>query len=188
MLIKNQKLVSKHIPAVKALLDKQFGTDYLSIEELHIFANTPHFGLVALEGSKVIGVSLVKIGKVSTLVEEVLLEQSWFCSHFGKNKLIALRKHLAVDNHYQGKGIGKLLVIDGIKQLRSMVDYIISIVWKESAEHSLGKLLQKVGATPIRTIPDYWKEDSLTKQYDCPICGQPPCACSTIIYSIDTAL
>ena len=180
-----KSLQHKHLATAKSLLDKQFGTDYLSIEELHIFANPPHLGLVALEGSKVIGVSLVKIGSVTILAEELLLEQNWFCSHFGKNKIIALRKHLAVDSHYQGKGIGKLLVIDGIKQLRPMVDYVISIVWKESAEHSLGKLLQKVGATPIRTIPDYWKEDSLTKQYDCPICGHPPCACSTIIYSID---
>jgi predicted N-acetyltransferase YhbS len=185
LLIQTKKIAPQHIPAIKLLLDQQFGKDYLSEEALLIFTQQPHFGLVALDGVEVIGVSLVKIGKTTTLVQELLSERNWFRDYFGRNKTIALRKHLAVNSNYQGKGIGKRLVTDGIKQLRPMVDYIISIVWKESAEHSLGKLLQKVGATPVKTSPNYWEEDSLIKQYDCPICGQPPCGCSTMIYSID---
>jgi predicted N-acetyltransferase YhbS len=184
-LIQTKKLTPQHLPAVKSLLDQQFGKDYLPMEELHIFSNPPHFGLVAVEKDNIIGVSLVKIGSVATLAEELLLEKNWFKTYLGEDKTIALRKHLAVDSYYQGKGVGKRLVTNGIEQLRPMVDYIISIVWKENAERSLGKLLQKVGAAPIQTISNYWKKDSLDKQYDCPICGQPPCECSTIIYSID---
>ncbi len=173
--------------AAKQLLDLQFGVDYLTEQDLLLFTQGKHIGWVACstEG-ELIGISLVKLGTAASLAAELLIEKDWFVSTFRDKEPIALRKHLAIAPQWQGKGIGKKLVQHGIEQLRQLnSSAIVSIVWKESAGKSLGKLLKNLGATPVRTIAGYWKSDSLEKQYDCPVCGLPPCSCSATIYVIE---
>jgi hypothetical protein len=36
-------------------------------------------------------------------------------------------------------------------------------------------------------LPNYWKEDSIKENFTCPVCGNPPCLCSAVIYGMNIA-
>ncbi len=177
-------LTNDLLAAAKQIIDKQLGKNYLSLADLKKFIEGESLGLVLLEQTEVIGVSLVKIGKTATIAQELLEGKDWFLSYFQNQKKIALRKHLAIKEEKKGQGLGRLLVEEGMKKLNMDKMAIVSVVWQEGAAHSLGKILQNAGAIPVKNIKNYWAKDSLIKKYNCPLCQRLPCSCSATIYLI----
>jgi len=40
----------------------------------------------------------------------------------------------------------------------------------------------------LKTIPNYWFNDSKNKQYNCPECGKPPCKCAGVVFELSKKL
>lgn len=175
-------LKKEHKTAVKKILDSQFGQDYISWIELDYFLTPKALGFVAIYQDQILGVSLVKLGNAKSLSNELLKGQDWFLSYFDSKLTLALRQHLAVKSNWQGKGVGSFLLREGMAKLEEKTDTIISVVWQESAGKTLGGLLRKANFFPVKNIKNYWKEDSLIKQYQCPLCPILPCQCSATIF------
>lgn len=181
---KIQVLSSVHLLAAKAICDAQFGQDYLGMEDLAVYLESPHIGLVALRDKELLGLTLIKIGDANTIAQELLAGQDWFLSKFKETHKIALRKHLAVLPGKEGSGIGRALMAEGMQLLEAEgTEAIISVVWKEGSSLALHKLLGNFQSNPVQTIDSYWKEDSLKKGYICPGCQQLPCNCSVVVYA-----
>ena len=183
--IEIQSFGKAHISAAKEVFDLQFGKDYLSTSDLETYLNHSYKGWVALENGVLIGVALAAIGTAKDLSTHFLVGVDWFRDTFGHFDNIALRKHLAIDPKWVGQGVGRQLVEFGIHELSSIVDVIVSVVWKESAAQSLGNILQSLGSYPIHQIDDYWKQDSLDKGYTCPGCQKMPCSCAMLVFAKD---
>jgi len=173
----------QHLVASKQILDQVFGQDYLSEADLQFYLQGDSLGLVAMADNEVIGISLVQVGTAAQIAQQLLVGGEWLAKAFAVHPTVALRKHLAIKSNWQGRGIGRMLVKDGMKILEDYAKAIISVVWQESAGKSLGRILQSCGSKPIKTIQNYWAADSLEKKYDCPACHQPPCRCSATIFA-----
>ena len=177
------KFREEHLFQAKDILDSQFGYDYLTICDIKKYLDINSLGLVAIDGDTVLGLTLIKLGTLREIKNHFLKGKNWFKSRFIDLEPIALRKHLAVLPGMEGKGIGKELVVNGMKILEKHARSIISIVWEESAGKSVGKILRSCGSMPIHTLENYWSMESIEKQYLCPNCKKPPCRCSATIYA-----
>lgn len=182
--LKTVLFAASHLSEAKAICDVRFGKDYLTLEDLAVYLVPPHLGLVAVSAGQLLGLTLIKIGDAKQIAQELLSEQDWFYNHFQSYPTLALRKHLAVLPTYESQGIGRRMVEAGMKLLEERkIDAIVSVVWKEGASEALHKLLTEFQSFPIRNLVDYWKADSLKKQYICPSCKRLPCGCSAIVYA-----
>ena len=177
------KFRKEHLVQVKDILDSQFGCDYLTICDIEKYLGGNSIGMVAVDGDTVLGLTLIKLGTTREITKHFLSGKDWFKTRFADLEPIALRKHLAVKPGLEDRGIGRELVVKGMKILEKHARSIVSVVWEESAGKSVGKILRSCGSVPIHTLENYWSKDSLKKQYLCPNCKEPPCSCSATIYA-----
>lgn len=92
-------------------------------------------------------------------------------------------KSIIVQKGKQNLGIGKMLCNDLINELRkSGANAYIVTAWKKYGEIPANKILQKSGLNVLCEIPEFWKDESISIKYKCPICGNPPCLCSAVIF------
>ena len=172
-----------HISQVKSIFDRQFGEGYLTTAYLLSRVNDPHsLSVVALSGDEVLGISITIMGTAEALSETLLKGKSRFIDTLKSHKHIGLRKHTAVQPGYEGKGVGSKMAAVSIKQLEASCQAIVSIIWQEGSGAMMKKLLSRNQFTPLFTIVDYWKQDSIELQYICPKCQGIPCGCSVVVY------
>ncbi|MCP4440267.1 MAG: hypothetical protein GY810_15085 [Aureispira sp.] len=182
--IEIQKLEQQHIPQVKDIFDQQFGQGYLSQKDIEAFLVTPYIGVVSLQEQHVLGVSLSLIDSAKELSLQFLEgpARTWFLQTFKDDAIVALRKHSAIHPDFQRQGFGQDLVSLSNELLEPHVEAILSTVWEEKSGQSMGKIFRHCGFESIKTIPNYWYEDSIKKQYICSLCAAIPCTCSSTIY------
>lgn len=167
------------------ILNAQFGDNYITIEQLQSYQNNPNaVCLICVNEGEVLGVSIALIDSLENPSKQLLVGQDWFQSEFKESSRIALRKHMAVKPGFEGQGIGSHLVKESVRRLKALSDVIVTIVWKEGDGEVMNRLMMKNDFQSIRTIPDYWKQDSITHQYVCPECKVIPCTCSAVIYAL----
>ena len=102
---------------------------------------------------------------------------------FENSQTIGCIKTIAINKTFQKKGIGSLICEAMIRVFcEKKVDAVIVSAWKIGNIVNSDKMLNLSGIKKICEIPEYWKNDSIIKSYDCCICGNPPCLCSAVIY------
>jgi len=176
-------LKDNNINEVLIIADKLFGYNYLTKPELQNYINdNDKIGIVSKNDRKITGFQLMQIGKPENIIATMLCEQKWFRKQFSKYKLIGVLKTLAVKEEYHNQGIGTLLTKKSLEILRKKTDLIISVCWDNNGDNSISKILKKFNMKLIRQINEYWKDDSIKKNYSCKICGAPPCRCNALIY------
>ncbi|MDB4533348.1 hypothetical protein N9242_00645 [Vicingaceae bacterium] len=116
------------------------------------------------------------------LKNTVLTDKDWFYQIIKPCNKIALRKQTVIDPKFHNQKVGSKLIKHSIKESISISDIQISTVWKKKHSNTMNKILLKNGFYLYKEIINYWEEDSLIKKYNCPICGIPPCKCSTEVY------
>ncbi len=97
----------------------------------------------------------------------------------------AVLKTMAVSAKYQNKGYGSQLLKHAIDSIKNQeIKNITGVAWKNpKGQTNVEHPLLKLGFKKEREIENFWYKDSVEKEFDCPICGNP-CLCTAEIYQL----
>lgn len=183
-----KKLTKDYIPHILDISDKQLGKDYLTHDILEKIADDSqdYFCEVAIDiHNKIIGFYLGYIIQPSQIEEVLKISQEKIPRALKYANKIGVLKTIAIDDRYQGYGIGTKLTENSIQSFRKAnAQMVCSVAWKSKKGINIGGILSNLQFKCITELPEYWKEDSIEKGYECPVCGQPPCVCSAVIYNL----
>jgi ribosomal protein S18 acetylase RimI-like enzyme len=95
---------------------------------------------------------------------------------------LGITNTIAIKEEYKGKGIGTLIFNQFLAFFElKKIDIITAFAWKSKDGFNMEGIFKKHNFPILKTIQNYWKEDSIENKYDCPSCGNP-CICSAVIY------
>lgn len=176
-------LQANHTKAVLNIATLQFGAGYLKAEQLALYHQLPdRYGHVVLLGGEVVGFSLMEIAERAQVARRFAAVESWFLAYFAAYERLGYRSVTAVLPQAQGQGAGNLLVREGLAWLSERVPVVVCDAWH--AEHTpIVRLLTRHGYRLMRTVPNFWRPQSLMEGYTCATCGAPPCQCSAGVYA-----
>ena len=165
------------------ITNKLFGEDYVSKFELQNYVDGNNkTGLVTRKNNTITGFQLMLTCGLDEMMSLVLCQRDWFKEQFSNHLPIGIIKTIAVSDEFKNQGIGTALTLKGIEMLEKTSNCIISICWDQKDNTPFSTILEKCGMKLTRGITEYWREDSLNKNYKCKICGPPPCRCDAFIY------
>lgn len=178
----------KHIPHILNIADSQLGNDYLSSNIINSCINNKddYIGKVSIDhhNNKVVGFYMgYKVSKddVVEMFKDYVDKTPRILRY---SNIFGLIKTVAVDDNYKNRGIGTKLIRDAEENFLSKnINTIFTVAWKSKEGTNLKGILEYLGYKELFEILDYWKEDSIENNYNCPSCGNPPCTCSAVIYS-----
>ena len=162
------------ISSVINIADKQLGEGYITPE---ILTAPDVITRVALFKDIILGFSLYNI-LTPDQIEKIIRT----AVEASPKSLLGLLKTIAVKSDSVGFGVGGELVRDGVKVLKDHVNKIYAIGYQSKKGISVNGILTRAGFIKKYKIPDYWKEESLERNYSCRDCGDPPCRCSAVIF------
>ncbi len=169
---------------ILTLSDKLLGAGYLDEMQLQKYLGDKHKTGIVSKSSKgeITGFQLVLTCELDELLQMSVSEHNWFKEYFSSKAPIGVIKTVGVNPEYKNQGIGTLLTSKGIEILQKEATTIISMCWDQKDDTPFARVLEKCNIHLIKTIPAYWEEDSLAKEYSCKFCGEPPCLCAALIY------
>ncbi|MEA3495161.1 MAG: hypothetical protein U9R42_03905 [Bacteroidota bacterium] len=173
----------EHLNAILEIADQQFGNNYLSKRELESYLiDSKYQILIALQDDILLAYSLIKICFVKELLAFIKAEKKKIERLLKNHQPIACRMQIAVSDAYMGLGVGKKLTNKSLELSKKYAKSSLSVVWKNGRENGMDNILLDNGFVKAFEEKNYWKEDSLIKNYKCKNCGLPPCTCSAVIY------
>lgn len=179
-----EKLSASQIDAVLSISDAQLGRSYISRNILEHYLAEEQFTVhVATVAGEVVAFSLMIICSAEILAEELFAEEEWLKATFGNHEPTAYPKMAAVKAGMWGMEIGSRLLIHQLTEAEQYVRSTVGTIWKTETGAMMGSIVEKTGMKPLKEFPLYWSEDSIAKQYNCPVCGTPPCRCTAVIYA-----
>lgn len=178
--IKIRKLITKQdLQAVIDLIEETIVKYITDLEYVESYSDGEI--LLAEQEGKIVGALMMRRpGKVHLeFKEEFLALDQYKCS---KDK-IGYIIYAAVDKSYQGQGIGKLLVKEGLKLQKEWGAGAVGVhAWQSSPENASQRLFEKAGFKPVKMHKSIWKDFSKKvgpKKYWCVVCGNP-CKCDDL--------
>ena len=161
-----------HLDALLFISNQLFGQDYYSADDFIEINNSSIFRVVQKD-AEIVGFFIFKI----------FTEQSVDYIVGGTASELLEVKTIAVHPSFQGHGIGTI-IFNEVQQIAQAngVHNCYCIAWKRNGKVAMHNIHINAGFDVIREIENYWKLDSLEKEYDCPECGNP-CECSAVIYN-----
>lgn len=166
------------------LADESFGKGYFSQQLLDesLFDSNQNI-ILEIVNDKLLGFTLVQLHTTSS-ANKLLLPLGKLQGVYGESVKIGYRKMTSVSETHQGKGISKKLFYAGNQWLMDNgAQVLVSSYWKNSRNKHFSSFMQKEGFEAITEVQEFWKKDSLERQFHCPACGTPPCTCDAIIYA-----
>ncbi|NLM35499.1 MAG: GNAT family N-acetyltransferase [Clostridiales bacterium] len=183
-----KKLVKSHIPHIISIADNLLGKDHLTQEILEKITNgSPDFYCdVAIDSqNKVVGFYIGYITHPKIIEEKMKINQDEIPRSIKYANKIGVIKTVVVEEKHQGYGIGTKLVESCMKELKKAgVQMICSIASKNRNFNNMDGIFKNLGFNIIAEVPEYWSDESIEKGYRCPICKEPPCECSAVIYNL----
>jgi ribosomal protein S18 acetylase RimI-like enzyme len=174
--------ITKHTvgPAL-SIAEKQLGDSYIQASD---FLDSRHISLCAICGGAVAGFIVAKEPTVEDFrslypkIAEALGRQLAYTETIG---FIA---SMATAPEFEKRGVAHALLQAGLARLEKAGQPLIcTIGWKgKGTVAHIDGLVRKAGFQAVHEFADYWKEDSLKKGYKCPVCGDPPCHCSAVLF------
>ena len=178
-------LIKSDFSVIIALSNQLFGQEYITEKELKRYINNENcIGIVVRFNNNIAGFELLDICSANELKEIALNNFDWFSEKYTNHLPVGVIKTIGVNEKFKKKGLGLALTNKGIEILKDKTISIISICWEQKNDSPFMRLLEKVGLKPIHKINDFWNTDSLNKEYNCSICGSPPCKCNAVIYQL----
>ena len=97
---------------------------------------------------------------------------------------IGVVRTVAVREEYQGLGIGTDLVGRCIDECQARdCEAMSSVGWEANGQVNIGGIMERFGFSTVSRFEDYWHDHSLEQEYECQICGHPPCTCPAVVYA-----
>lgn len=155
---------------IMTIADEQVGKGFLQLEDL---ASNKRVIQAAFIKGELVGFSFI-----DSVQQQELFELD------SKIKM-ACRSLTCVKRGWEGVGIGRALVAEGIYYCSKKFDFLYCEAWESEKGVHIKKLLLENRYEFHKKIEGYWAEESLDKNYICPNCGNPPCTCTAHIYKIE---
>lgn len=176
---------SNNIQDIITISNTCLGKNYLSDKYLHyLFENYKFHVELSRVNNQVVGFSLVLLLLPQQLDKNLFAPKQWLSNAFGTFKTIGYRKATAVLPQYQKAGIAQELFTKTSQWFaRQKIEVEITSVWYSKANQGYIQFIESQGFQQELVIPNYWQKDSQIRQYNCPVCKQPPCKCTGAIYS-----
>lgn len=177
---------TKHISQVLSIADDELGKKYLDVSEISTYISEPDKYICKVvfdESGAVLGFCINKILTTDELVEYLKLEQYQLPNYIKYAQKVGVIKTVAIKEKIQKHGIGYELLKCAYKDIvDSGVQGICSVAWKNGDKINIGSILLNFGFRQHYEIKNYWAKDSEEQQFSCPVCGDPPCKCSAVMY------
>lgn len=182
--IKISQLDKSHIDSLFEIADTQLGKGFIERKRL---LSPYSFTNIALEGNELIGFSCGEIQKSRDLIISNGMFPDSIKKLLLKYETIGITKSLAIRNDKQNRGIGTSLFAQRIKNFSRMgAGAIIMPGWQyPDGTTTIDGIARRFGFRKLETVKNYYYHDSIKRQYTCPVCGEPPCKCSAVIYFLD---
>lgn len=137
--------------------------------------------LIAKIDNEVVGmISMFRPGKVFKTTQAQFISLDKIKTEKSK---IGYIMFLAVSKKHQGKGIGKSLVLAGIKKQQEFgAECVLIDAWQSSPNGASQKLFEGLGFKTIKLHKQPWFEESKKvglKKFNCVVCGNP-CKCDEL--------
>ena len=163
-----------------SIAEQQLGDSYIQEND---FLGSDTISLCAVRGKDMVGFCIGKILEKDQFTSLHPVVSASLTRPFAYIDRLGLVASVATDPAYEGRGIASTLVRACLDAMASAgLSLVCSIGWKSGGSVHVGGILERFSFRPIQEFPDFWKEDSLAKGYHCPICGEPPCLCSAVVY------
>jgi len=173
------------INTIKKLIDDAFGLNYLTLNDITTYIEKKDcFGYCLIDQNKFVGFIFLKTYSSSNIKNFFLKEQEWFFNHIKNIERVSIIEQIALVAEYREKGLSNQLLNNALSKIEQHCDLVMSVCWLKAVTTPMQKLLQKNNFKSIKTIANYWQDDSLAKKYSCSICGVPPCNCSAEVYEL----
>lgn len=183
MTIHFREAEERDLPEILAISNEQFGSSYLSREELIGLLNDPSAKIpIVLVDQQIAGYSILLTLDAQQFLRRMKVGPKGIFDQFKATDRFQVRKSTALSPQFIGKGIGKKFIEWSMKEYSQGCTRIISINWKRGNEIPMKKISEGFGMKLLCELPAYWKADSITKGYACPECGQPPCLCNAVLF------
>lgn len=183
--LKIERLDERHIPAVLDVADEQLGKDYVQYDEL-VESTKNHASSIARfvsTGGKVVGFCTGTVVNTEDLPGLLRLSADRMPKVLGYRGAVGLIKSVAVSDAMRGRGVGSALVNAMLGDFETLgTPAVCAIAWRSDKGLNIGGILTRADFRPILELPEYWREDSLENDYKCPVCGEPPCQCSGVLF------
>ncbi len=175
-----KSISKKTLPTVLNIAEKQLGNAYINTEDL---LNNENVSVYVSVNKEIAGFCTGKKIELETIYNDIPQLKNLNLKQLDAVESIGLVASVATDPNYSCRGIGTALVSHCIKQLESKgLNVLLMTGWKSEKGIHIGNIAEKHGFEKLIEISDFWKEDSITNQYCCPSCGNPPCRCTAAVY------
>lgn len=142
--------------------------------------------LVALSSKKFIGFAYARITEkddLNVILKNRTIDIPPDLKLADERGTLGLLKTVCVEPENQGRGVATILIKECLNNLVTLgAETFICIAWKSSAGVQIGGVLSKLGFREWITLDKFWAEESISQNFSCPVCGNPPCNCSAVIY------
>lgn len=182
VMVKIKVFEKSDITIVSKIITEEIGDNYFTKNDFLLFISNPlYFSYVAIIDSTIVGFGVAYIDTINTIIDTSLSGELQRLFENGIN--VGYIKTIAIDKSFQKKGIGSLICETLINDFNnSNTKAIISTAWEIGEKINSDRMFKSFGINKICKIPEYWKVESLLKNYQCSNCGKPPCLCSAVIY------
>lgn len=170
---------------IKELADESFGDNYITTNDILSYLNsTDKFAFCIVNNQEFIGFLFFKNYSNDVIQNYFLTQNDWFKKYFNSTKTIAIVTQIALTKKYRQQKLSSFLLHSCIEFIKTKCDTIISVCWIKKENNNMKFLLLNNGFKNIKTLSNYWFQDSIDKGYHCETCGLPPCQCSAEVFEL----
>lgn len=173
----------KDFSQIVRIADSQLGRKYVTPYQLKEMCNETSsmrcLSILDKGTKKVIGFCIHKIFSYEDVLK---MTRNQGITELMFHKQIAYLKTIAIDKKYAGFGIASCVVKYLVKYYEKLgIDTMISSAWKHAGITNIEHVLVGNHFVKKLEIPNYWYQDSIDENFECPQCGNP-CHCSCVIF------
>ena len=161
------------------LSDKEFGKGFITRNDIE-----QSLKILYYEGGQLAGFCLSKILTPSELYEYLGITPDDAAEYIRAADKVGFIDTIIVAKEWQRQGIGRKLAEKSLRSMMNGANVFCSVGWKHSTTGAIpiDKMLQSMGFTRYKEIPDFWYKDSLSGRFVCAACDAAECRCSAVIY------
>lgn len=166
---------------IMSISDSFFGTHYFKHRILPLYHHQKNsvFHVATTHQHKIVGFAFgfcIHKKELSAFLQTTLP----FLENFPEQ--ISILNTIVVKTEFQNQHIGTQLIKSLLHFFESKnIRNCIILGWKHENTIYADYFNQKIGFSPIIEIPDFWREEVLSKKYQCSVCGDD-CHCSAVVY------